>query len=266
MNKGYVISAQNSGTVDYIHCARTLCHNIKNVMPGANVTLLTDKQIDPGPFDNVVLYPYGDNCVHDTWKLANDWQVYWASPYDHTIKLEADLYLPRTIDHWWSILEPHPLVICSTMRNHRNEISTNRYYRRIFDTNKLPDVYNAITYFKRSSTAEHFFSLVRDIFGNWGQYKTLLRGADGERATTDVVYAIAAKIIGVESCTLPQFTDMSLIHMKQEIIGSRGSDWTRELLTEITPWSIRVETVPQLYPFHYHIKNFAKELQQGQIE
>ena len=33
MNKGFVILAQNTKTVDYIHCAEILARSIKNVMP-----------------------------------------------------------------------------------------------------------------------------------------------------------------------------------------------------------------------------------------
>ena len=39
------------------------------------------------------------------------------------------------------------------------------------DENNLPDVYNAITYWRVSQTAKDFFVLVRNIFENWNEYK-----------------------------------------------------------------------------------------------
>lgn len=264
MNRGYVIVAQNNEHTDYIKCAKVLCRNIKNLMPGESVTLLTDKDIPQDCFDNVILFPHGDLCVNDRWKLANDWQVYYASPYEYTIKIEADIFLPRSITHWWSILQQRDLIICSTIRDCKNTISKSRTYRKTFDDNHLPDVYNAITYFKKSVVARKFYETVRDIFKNWEEFKLLL--GTREPATTDVVYGIAALIIGEEHCTMPTFTDMSMIHMKPGINNSKMNDWTSEFIYEIDNDHLRIGTIPQLYPFHYHVKEFANIINQDLYE
>lgn len=261
MTHGFVILAQNSNDVDYIKCAEVLCKSIKNVMPNESVTLITDKKLTNTLFDNVILFPYGDQCINDTWKLANDWQVYEATPYDQTIKLEADMYITRPIDHWFDILKNTDLNLCCTIRNFKNEISSQRFYRKIIDENQLPDVYNAITYFKKSDTAKLFYELVRDIFENWDDYKKLIKCYDTEQATTDFVYAIAAKFIGIEDCINPNFTDFSFIHMKKFINNGVMTNWYDEFLYEINNPTIRVNTIPQLYPFHYHVKNFSLNLE-----
>ena len=260
MSRGYIVIAQNTSTTDYLRCADILCRSIKNVMPGAHVTLLTDSPQKNGKFDGTIIFPFGDQCANSEWKLANDWQVYSASPYEYTIKLEADMYIPRSIDWWWSVLTYRDLVVATTIRDWRGDISTNRFYRKIFDDNRLPDVYNAITYFKKSSTATKFFEIVRDIFENWDEYKKIIRCYDTEIATTDVVYAIAAHILGPENCTLPWFTDMSMVHMKKHIAGTVMSDWSREMLWEVDKDVFRIGTVPQLWPVHYHVKTFADKL------
>ncbi len=261
MDRGYIIVAQNSGTINYIECARTLCKNIKTIMPGSSVTLLTDKPIKSKEFDHVVLFPHGDKCKDKQWKLDNDWQVYDASPYEYTIKLEADMYLPRSIEHWWATLKNHDLVISTTIRNYLNEISDVQFYRRIIYENKLPDTYNAITYFRKSDQAKNFFSIVRDVFENWDQYKKLIKCYDQEQASTDFVYALAAHIMGPENCTLPHFTEMSMIHMKHAINGGTTDLWCDEFLFELHPESFRINTVPQLYPVHYHVKWFWEVIQ-----
>ena len=136
MTKGFVIMAQDTATVSYTNCAKALEKSIKRVMPNANVTIITTDML-----------PHGDLVGY-----TNDWQVYEASPYDETIKLEADMYIPRNIEHWWNVLSTQDVVVSSSIRNYKQEISDIRLYRRFIDDNNLPDAYNAITYFKKSNT------------------------------------------------------------------------------------------------------------------
>jgi hypothetical protein len=260
MNKGFVILAQNTSTVDYIKCAEVLAKNIKRVMPDACVSLITDDIEYSKYFDKVIALPYGDKDPEGDWKLINDWQVYEASPYDYTIKLEADLYLPQSIDFWWDVLKEKDLVISSTIRNYKQEISNVRVYRRFLDDNNLPNVYNSLTYFKKSEFAEKFFILVRNIFENWDSYRSVLKCKIDEEASTDWVYSIACHILGEENTTLRGFDAMSMIHMKQFVNELPSEDWTQKLIYEVFPHSLRINTIPQLYPFHYHIKDFCSKL------
>lgn len=260
MNKGFVVLAQNTKKTNYVECAETLAKSLRKVMPDANLTLISDDIDYSKHFDKVIALPYGDLQPDSDWKLVNDWQVYEASPYEYTIKLEADLILPRSIDYWWDVLKHQEVVVCTNIRDYKQDISHSRYYRKFIDFNKLPDCYNAITYFKKSTTAESFFSLVRNIFENWEDYKKILQCKKDEEATTDWVYALACHIIGKEKTTMPFFVDMSMVHMKQMINGLQTEDWTQEMVYEVFTDSLRVNTIPQLYPFHYHIKKFVTEL------
>jgi len=244
VNKGFVIMAQDTEKTSYTKCADTLRKSILRVMPNANITVITSDML-----------PYGD-----LGGFANDWQVYEVSQYDYTIKLEADMYIPRNIDHWWDVLKDRDVVVSNTIRNFKQEISDVRFYRRFIDDNKLPDVYNAITYFKKSDIAQEFFNLVKEIFTNWEEYKKILKCNPDELATTDWVYAIASHIMGVEKTTLPGFTEMSMVHMKQYINGNPTENWTDTFIYECLPNQIRVQTVPQQYPFHYHVKNFCDKI------
>ena len=249
MNKGFVIMAQDTEKISYTNCANVLRNSILRVMPDANITIITTDML-----------PYGDLAIGSDWKLINDWQVYEASPYDYTIKLEADMYIPRNIEHWWDVLQHKDIVVSSTIRNFKQEISNVRFYRRFIDDNKLPDVYNAITYFKKSDTARDFFKLVKEIFTNWEEYKKILQCNPQEIATTDWVYSLACHIMGIEKTTLPTFTEMSMVHMKQHINKTVSEDWTDSFVYECLPNQIRVQTIPQQYPFHYHVKNFCDKI------
>lgn len=262
MDKGFVILAQDGkGMNQYELCAEALAKSIKRTMPNANVSIITDNKIkNTKLYDSVIPLPHGDKDPSGYWKLINDWQVYEASPYEYTIKLEADLYLPRSIDHWWNILQHKDLVISTTIRDFKQEMSPSRVYRRFIDDNKLPDTYNAITYFKKSNTAKKFFEIVRHVFENWPEFRALMKCNPYEEATTDWVYAIAAHIMGVENCTLPNFKEMSMVHMKRLINNLPTEDWTDALVYEILPHTLRINSCPQLYPFHYHIKSFASKI------
>jgi hypothetical protein len=246
MDKGFLIMAQGS---DYETCAKALKLSIDRNMPNSNVTIVTTDML-----------PHGDQDPDTNWKLRNDWQAYEASPYEYTIKLEADMFLTRSIDHYWEILKDRDVVVSTTIRNFHQKISDVKVYRRFIYDNNLPDAYNSITYFRKSDTAKKFYDIVRDIFDNWTEYRKLFKCKIDEPCTTDWAYSIACHIMGVENTTLPQFTDMSMIHMKQFINELATNDWTDTLVPELLPHSFRINTVPQLYPVHYHIKSFANNL------
>ncbi len=238
--RGYLIPA--FGDV-YEHCADKLKHSILEWHPDANITIVT-----------VADLPYGD-----LGGFANDWQLFEMSPYRQTIKLEADMYCASAIDHWWTLLEKKDIVISKGCRDIYNRVSNCRSYRRIFDDNDFPDIYNAITYWRRSNTAAEFFQLVRNIFENWSNYKKLLKFPDDE-PTTDVVYAIAANTIGVKEVTLPDGVGPSIVHMKKHILGLVSEDWTKELVWEFTNPGLRIQTVVQQGLVHYYIKEWADEI------
>lgn len=246
MDKGFVIMAQGD---DYVTCANALELSIRQVMPDANVTIVTTEML-----------PYGDQAPDTFWKLQNDWQVYECSPYEYTIKLEADMYLPRSIDYWWEVLSNREVVVSTGIRNFRQEISNVRAYRRFIDDNNLPDVYNAITYFKKGQLAERFFDITRNIWEQWEDYKAILKCKVDEPATTDWVYAIACHIIGQEKTTLPSFNAMQMVHMKQYINNTGTEIWTESLVPELLPHCFRINTFVQKYPVHYHVKNFANTI------
>ena len=248
--RGYLIPAVNTDTVDYVNCARHLARSIHQLHPEARVCLLTDSAIEESDFDIVRTLPSGN-----LGGFANDWQVFRASPFRQTIKLEADMIAASPIDHWWTLFEHRDVVVSQGARDFYDQPATSRRYRKMFDDNNLPDVYNAITYWRLSTTAQEFFEWVRRIFENWAQYRTLLKFPD-EAATTDVVYAMAAQIMGSERVTLPTGVGPNIVHMKRHINPIHTDDWTRELVWEHTDPGLRINTVAQWGMFHYHVKNW----------
>jgi hypothetical protein len=221
----------------YVECAQRLRDSILHFHPDANITIAT-----------VDMLPNGDQ---GGWH--NDWQMFQLSPYRQTVKLEADMICASPFDHWWTMFENRDVVVSRGARDFYGNLAQSRAYRKVFDQNNLPDVYNAITYWRLSATAQTFFHLVRDIFQNWTEYKKIIKFAE-EQASTDLVYAMAAKILGPENVTLPLGTGPTVVHMKQHINHLQGSDWTQELVWEHNP--LRINTVAQQGMFHYYVKDW----------
>jgi hypothetical protein len=232
--RGYLIPAV--GKV-YEACANRLADSIRQFHPNANITILTRDQL-----------PHGDLGGY-----ANDWQVFRASPYRQTIKLEADMLIAGPIEHWWTMFEHRDLVVSTGCRDFYGNFATSRYYRKFIDDNHLPDVYNAITYWRLSKTAQEFFDLVRNIFEHWADYKQLVKFPE-DTPSTDFVYAMAAQIIGPELVTMPFATYPNIVHMKRHVIGTNTNNWTQELVWELDP--LRIQTVTQWGAFHYNIKDW----------
>jgi hypothetical protein len=232
-----VIPAFNTDHVDYESCARQLERSILQYHPSAKITVITNDMLPDT----------------DCQGQALDWFAYRLSPYRQTIKLEADMIMAGPCWHWFDLMQHRDVCVSIGCRDFYHGKSQCRTYRRTFDDNQLPDVYNAITYWRVSELARDFFSLVRDIFSRWDDYQRLLKFAD-ERPTTDVVYAMAAKILGEENCTMPWSTYPQIIHMKRGVIPIKIQDWTCELIWESDP--LRINTVAQWGAVHYHVKSW----------
>lgn len=255
--RGYVILAQNTNKINYINCADALALSLKMANPNANITLISNDVSMCNAFDNVVELPYGDLAPDSDWKLINDWQVYEASPYDETIKLEADMIVNTDIDYLFDVLNIKDVCVCTTIRNYKQEISESTYYRKFIVDNNLPNVYNAITYFKKSIFAEQFFNNVKFVFENWEEVIKNYVCNPNEIATTDWVYSIVCDIMGIEKTTMPDIDGFSFVHMKPNINNLVHEDWTKELVYEMT-YPLRIQKIPQLHIFHYHVKHFGK--------
>jgi hypothetical protein len=234
--RGYLIPAIGE---QYVSCAKRLQDSILTWHPDAHITILTEDQLPNGNLGG----------------YANDWQCHRLSPYRQTIKLEADMICASPIDHWWTMFEHRDVVISQGCRDYYDQAATSRQYRKIFDVNDLPDVYNAITYWRVSKTASDFFQLVREIFQYWDCYQTLLKFPDKD-PSTDLVYAMASKIMGTETVTLPNGYGPTIVHMKQKIVGTKSQDWTKELTWEHTYPGLRINTVAQWGMVHYYIKDW----------
>jgi hypothetical protein len=261
--QGFMTIAQNTD-VDYLKLAYVQAMSIKKLMPGSlyavavdqhTLSLVTEKHRTV--FDYVITIQ-DDQAHNESWKLSNEWQVFNLSPFKETIKLESDIIFTRSIAHWWHTFRLRNIVLSQGCRDYQQNISTARQYRKMFDVNDLPDVYNGLMYFRYSQEAATFFKLAEQIFKNWAAVKDILIKCYDDYPTTDVVYAVTAKILGVENCTLP-VDWINFVHMKPAINQWPETPWTELVVTELDLPMIRINNVNQYHPLHYHEKSWVTD-------
>lgn len=247
--RGYLIPAVCKKGSHYIDCAKTLAKSLRHYHPDVKICLMTDKEINDPLFDHVVL-------VEDLGGWNNDTHIYRASPYHETVKLEADMIVTSPIDHWWTYFQHYDVWTSTGCRNFKGDPATSRFYRKIFDANNLPDVYNAITYWRVSPTAKNFFTTVETIFRHWPSVQNALVYGKDQSVNTDLAYAIAARVIGENRCTGPG--GPQIIHMKPKINDISSYEWTKQLVWEIVNGEVRINGHSQNGLFHYQLKELAK--------
>lgn len=264
--QGFLTIAQNSGDIDYLQMAYVQAMSIKLTMPGSRYAVIVDADTrlkmtsqHRRVFDYVIDLPQ-DYATDQTWKLNNEWQVFWLTPFKETVKLEADMLIPRSIAHWWDAFRLRDVVLSTGARNYMDKLSTSRQYREAFDTNGLPDVYNGLMYFRYSQTAARFFETARSVFLNWPAVAKELTKVSDNTATTDMAYAVVCKIMGIENTTIPAADFINFIHMKPGINGwPENTEFHKGMNVIIEAPRIRVNNVEQYHPFHYHYKDFITE-------
>jgi len=265
--QGFLTFAQNSSTVDYLRLAYLQALNIKYtqknnlcavIVDAATHELITDQHRQV--FDFVIELEQ-DHAQDQDWKLSNEWQAFWLTPFKETIKLESDLLFTRSIDHWWCALQQKDLVLSHGCKNYLQELSPARKYRRMFDETGLPDVYNGLMYFRFSKTASDFFRVAKNIFSDWPAVRDqCLTNCRDEHPTTDVVYALAAEVTGRENCTIPSMDFVNFVHMKPGIQNwSDSHSWQDYVMLEFDSGMIRVNNINQYHPFHYQDKSFVTQ-------
>lgn len=265
---GFMTFAQNTDTVDYLRLAYLQALNVKSLHPSWGYAVVVDtdtvasvtekhKQI----FDHVIPIQVDYNKPDSNWKLANEFQSYGLSPFKETIKLESDLLFTRSIAHWLNAFRLKDIVLSTGCKNYLGAKSDVRHYRKFFDDNYLPDVYNGLMYFRKSHQAFEFYKLAETIFMNWDVIKEkAVKNCREDTPSTDVLYAITAQIYGPERCTLPSFDFINFVHMKSRIQGwSTSQPWYDAVMSERDNDIIRINNLNQYDPVHYYDKGYVTD-------
>lgn len=260
MSKGFLVFAQNS-KYDYLRLAYGLALSLKKtqskfsnlsvaVTPGQEVPVHMREA-----FDQVIDIPWGDAAADTEWKLENEWKAYHLTPYEETIKLEADMLVPVDMSDWWKILGNNDVWMASRTITYRGEDTVGTPYRNLFETNKLPNTYTAFMYWKKSEAAKQLFDMAELIYQNREHFYYEFLNEDRDNfISTDVAFALAQKLLNVNYAG----DEFPLIHMKSLLQNApiRGDDWTLDLpMTVAKDGSIKIGRFSQKAPLHYHVKS-----------
>jgi hypothetical protein len=258
---GFLTLAINSDTTDYLRLAYLQALNIKATQKMNRCSVIVDELTMSKVEDKhraVFEHIIPTNKVEGNGPYANEWHVWWLTPYKETIKLESDLLFTRSIDHWWDTFRLRDVFMSHGCKTYQQTTGTSRKYRQVFDDNQLPDVYNGLMYFRYSEKGKQFFECARQIFENWDAVKAELKGCDDQHPSTDVVYALATKI--VEECHIPTMGFVNFVHMKSGMQGwSDDQPWTEYCVHERNDDMIRINNVNQTHPVHYYEKSYATD-------
>ena len=230
MNKGYLLFAQDTDQVCYSKLATACALSIKLTQPAeyAKVSVVTN---NPDYFDQDLF----DQIITSDTLIGMDARsrAYDLTPYEQTVLLDSDMLFLKPVDHYWSILETLDLFLASNPQTYQQKPIVGRYYRTVFDTYKLPDIYSAWTYFKKSATAARFFEQVKLMTDNPVAFiDVLMPESYLTTLPTDEAFALALAILELEDhAVFPEWGFPQITHMKSMVQGwtNPPSDWNDRL-------------------------------------
>jgi len=270
--RGFFTFAQNSGDTDYVRMAYALALSLKasqkttpyltiGITPG---TTVPDKYA--WAFDNIIEVIWGDSAAESEWKLDNEWKAIYMSPYDETIKLDCDMLFFNDIETWWNMMSTKDFWICNRVLNYRLETVDVDYYRKAFTINNLPDVYTGLMYFKKTTDTFELFKLVELLYKNWRDVSAELLDFKHrpEFPSTDVVFALALKILDLDQVWYRKNSLPTFVHMKTMLQKWRkdmnNEDWSKHIVSFVNKkLECKIGNYLQVYPLHYHRKDFITD-------
>lgn len=221
MSRGFLWFAQNNDTTDYVELSIKLAESIKRWNSENQICVVTDEKsrFEHPSVDVVKVLKQDDSSEHDI-KWANEHKAFALTPFTHTIKLESDMLWTTNTDWWWYHLWQHDLVFSVDCRNYKDQVVKQTPYRSLFRRNHLPNIYNGLMYFRKSRWAQNFFDNARSITQNWRQVrKTMLINCHDEYPSTDVVFALAHRMIDPTNKKLVDYEWFKFLHHKPSVNG-----------------------------------------------
>lgn len=272
--RGYLTLAENTPETDYLRLAYGLALSIKatqsqnaNVSVGVSPSMTIPKKYKE-VFDQVIILPWEDNAEGQSWKLENEWKAYHITPYDETVKLDSDMLFLDDISHWWDLLALKDFWATTQVYTYRQHLVTSDYYRKLFTSNELPNIYTAFMYFKKSELSHQIFEMAELIFQNSEKFfYEFLDESRPKKPSTDVVFALAIKLLDViddATCKFDDLSSPSFVHMKPNVQGWKGiqadNEWYKTIPSILSAdLNLKVGTHKQVLPFHYVSKTFLTD-------
>ena len=230
-DRGYFMMATPTRTVDYLKLAYVTALTIKLTQPehlnkvavATTVPLRINNFKHSWVFDSVSKY---DQRAQGMDVRA---RAYQFSPFKETVFLDSDLLFLNPIDHWWDHMSKYEMYIATHPMTFRNTKMVDKYYRKVFIDNNLPDFYSGFFYFKESLETSKFFHVLQALTDYPELWKSQLEGYRFENIPTDEACALAAKMLDiVEDMSNPTLPFPRFTHMKPRCqgFGNTANKWT----------------------------------------
>ena len=275
MNKGYFTFAQYSKKFgDYPRMAYALALSLKASQTKGPTDLtvgITEDDLKRLPKHyldvfNVEIIPWTDEAIMHNWKLQNEWKVYHMTPYEETIKLDADMLFTVDVNYYWEIMKARKfgVAVCDTIHTFRDVVGDDTYYRKTFRENNFYNAYSALTYFRKCNEALTFYNQVEDIYRHWEKYANeFMRINTNDVAYTDEVYGMAVRLLGWQEKVKPP-QSFSFVHMKSKCQGLLNytvddSPWTTFLDGQYNNEGMWINNYYQTKPLHYVEKSWCTD-------
>lgn len=186
--------------------------------------------------------------------------IYEDSIYDETIVLDTDTLVLDNLDYVWDCLSQQDIYYPTRVYTFRGDVVKDSFYRKTFVKNKLPNVYNAFYYFKKSKAAEEFYKTQKEVNDNWEiVYPEFCNFLCPSKPSMDINAAIATLITGTKfyNSNIPY-----LVHMKPRIQGWQNDPemWQDKVGAYVTDeCELYVGNYKQHGIFHYTENSFLTD-------
>jgi len=261
---GVLTFANKTDECDYISMAYAQALSLKAVSNLKFAVIVPKGQgcicdnFKSNPFDHVIEIDWDDG-------FDNEYKAYDLSPFHETIKTDADMLWIRSIDHWLRLLRHKEMVCASHVLDHRGEIADDSMYRPAYKENNLPNLYSALTYFRKSETAQRFFRTLEKVTREWESVRDQFQLMGDLDFSTDVGYSIASVLSGIDVRAFGSYP--AFVHMKPRILKTPVTKswedcfmWSMNRSPDVTcPYVIEmvIQGYTQYYPIHYYEKEFC---------
>ena len=227
-DNGYVIIAVNQTEYRQAQCC---AYTIKSKMPGASVTLIVPtlktvakKYLDG--FDAVTELPFKK---HTTCR-QNDWQLYWASPYNNTIAIDCKSLVK--VDHtslWDYLVDHHDIAFPTQIHDFRQNVVNPKYQLQLNKEYNINIMYSNMFFFKRSDIALAHFKLADVYFQHWKDVFALYVAPQHvpDLFDADIMHSLVATHTG-NDVTCYHDNILTYVDMKLSRVGA-DSNWTDRL-------------------------------------
>lgn len=257
--QGYITFALGK---NYAKLAHVQALSIKTTQKINKCAVIVDKmaaeelKLLPHVFDKVIEINY----EAQGWDMTQHSRAFSLTPWRETVLLESDIILTQSIDHWWPIMCQREVCLTTDVMDFRENVITSRRARQLFDENLLPNVYSGFSYFRYGEFALEFFSILRLLTSNWDWVaKEHLIKNDDPTLRSDELFALAARIVGIENVSLP-ISIPTFVHGKAFLWGLNDHlPWNKQLYTVWSDVTPVIGHYKQRLPLHYHNKEWIND-------